>query len=420
MAKDPVDKPSAREEATMQPNENKPPKKASKRAATRKKASPAPRKASPAKSTAEAVEKKVAQPSADAAENSGKDPKSAAAAKSGKKAKPSEAPAAVTQSAPAASITDTAFTAEPSPQTSTATSEPEVSTVQQPETAAPAQEAPAAEAKPAAGQKPSEAPPKGPPAEKRSNAKPAGKPALAQTPPPAAKASEPMNKALLYGAAVLALLVLLIVVASIRNSGQYTVADLGDALEIRQGLFAPMGQQHLITIPDVQPPSENKTSYSRSEIYPLICEYYLKQADELMIAPGAPDFDAIKDRLNLALGYAVNSSDRSSIRFRLRAIDRTVLLYKAEVAASKGSLKDFWEAKTYLEKAASLEPDAIEAVHIRQRLEFVDRQMELIKSGTPSSAGGTAKPSSVLPEQGAGKDAQSPPAETTAPGPGTT
>ena len=69
----------------------------------------------------------------------------------------------------------------------------------------------------------------------------------------------------------------------------------------------------------------------------LAFKYYVSKADALMEVPGMPDFVGIKSYLNRALFFATTKSLRQTAEARINQIDRMILFYKADVAATKGT-----------------------------------------------------------------------------------
>ena len=119
--------------------------------------------------------------------------------------------------------------------------------------------------------------------------------------------ADPMDKAMKYGVAAFVLLIALIVGSSMINQGKYYIQSTDGALKIFQGSFAPMGEKLLISLPGVQAPEKAKDVYSKTDVYPLIFNYYVEKADTLLKVPGLPDFEGIKKYINKARPYAIDS-----------------------------------------------------------------------------------------------------------------
>ncbi|MGI9569318.1 MAG: hypothetical protein ACR2PH_06175, partial [Desulfobulbia bacterium] len=172
--------------------------------------------------------------------------------------------------------------------------------------------------------------------------------------------ADPMEKGMKYLAAAFAVLILLVIGSSMINQGKYYIHSTDGAIEVFQGSFAPMGEKLLISLPGVQAPEKAKDIYSKTDVYPIIFNYYVDKADTLLKVPGLPDFEGIKTYINKASPYAVTPASKDIVFKRLSNIDLMILLYKADVAASKSTLSDLKEAKGYLSEASRLDIDDIQ------------------------------------------------------------
>lgn len=201
----------------------------------------------------------------------------------------------------------------------------------------------------------------------------------AAIPPTNNEEPDTMNKMLFYGGGILALFVFLIVAASLQNMGKYEIIDNNGVVEVWKGRFSPIGSNLMISMKGVKPPSQMKANYTCEEVSPIVFQYYLNESDALMTAAGSPGFEEIKSSLKQAGEFALTTEDRTLIDNRLKAIDRTVLIYKADVAAARGTTEGLQTARVYLNKAATLKPDDIESNLIQQKLESVLKQMQAMK-----------------------------------------
>ena len=180
---------------------------------------------------------------------------------------------------------------------------------------------------------------------------------------------------ILCGIGLLLLIGFLVYTSNINKDNYYLRASEG-ALEVWKGTFSPAGKKRLVIMPGVKPPQEIKAGYSREEGYPLIFEYYVDKADALIHLPAMPDFVGIKTYLNRALIFATTEDHRKAVQIRLNRIDRVILYYKADVAASRGSVGGLESAIEFLDQAASLEPDEIEAELIEKRKKSI-RELQI-------------------------------------------
>ncbi|TES88436.1 MAG: hypothetical protein E3J94_08050, partial [Desulfobacteraceae bacterium] len=184
--------------------------------------------------------------------------------------------------------------------------------------------------------------------------------------------SDPMEKAMKYLVAAFVVLVAFIIGSSMINKNKYYINATDGALEIWQGRFAPMGEELLITLPGVEHPETIKDVYSKTDVFPLIFNYYVAKADTLLEVPGMPDFEGIKTYLNRALPYAATPDLSEAAYVRLNNIDLMILLYKADVAAGKATISDLEDAKGYLTEAARLDLDDLQIDLVSQKIDAVD------------------------------------------------
>jgi hypothetical protein len=205
-------------------------------------------------------------------------------------------------------------------------------------------------------------------------------------PPSTTKPADPAEKMLYYGIAGLALLVLIVVIASWMNTQHYYVKPGKDAVDIWQGKFAPKGVKHLISFPGLKMAEPIKDTYTAKEVFPIIYQYYLDKADSLLEVPGVPDFDSVKENLHQSQEYATTRVMKAIIKSRLDAINLMVLLYKADVAASKDSPEDLKAAQGYLKEALSYQMDELESTRIKKKAEAVNLKLERLNSAATKTA----------------------------------
>jgi len=210
-------------------------------------------------------------------------------------------------------------------------------------------------------------------------------------PPTETLPADPAEKMLYYGVAGFVLLVLIIVLASWMNTQHYYVKTSDGAVGIWQGKFAPKGAKHLISFPGLQMAKPIKDVYTANEVFPIIYQYYLDKADMLLEVPGMPDFDGVKEYLGKSLAYATNREMKKAINSRLDAINLMVLLYKAEVVASKNRLEDLNSALGYLKKALAYEMDELDSARIKQKVALVRTKIKDLKAAAKATAGDNGK-----------------------------
>ena len=183
-----------------------------------------------------------------------------------------------------------------------------------------------------------------------------------------------------YAAAVFVLLIALIIAASAMNSNKYYIKPSDGSVEIWQGKFSPMGEELLIMLPGTQPPETIKDVYSKADVYPLISNYYVEKADTLLQVPGMPDFEGIRAYLNKAMSYATSAEVSQIAQARLNDIDLMILTYKADVAASKETVADLENAKSYLAEAAKLDIDNLKLEIVKQKVDAIDEILAELKA----------------------------------------
>jgi len=191
---------------------------------------------------------------------------------------------------------------------------------------------------------------------------------------------DPMEKGMKYLAAAVVLLIALVVGSSMINNGKYYIRSTDGALEIFKGRFAPMGEELLISLPGVQQPEISKDVFSKTDVYPIIFDYYVEKADTLLKVPGLPDFEGIKQYLNKAMLYRTTPDSADAVFSRLNNIDLMILVYKADVAASKPTLADLQEAKGFLSEASRLDVDDAKLDLINEKMDVVDKKIASLKA----------------------------------------
>lgn len=207
-------------------------------------------------------------------------------------------------------------------------------------------------------------------------------------PPCATKSADPAEKMLYFGVAGFVLLVLIVVIASWMNTQHYYVKPGKEGVDIWQGKFAPKGARHLISFPGLKLAEPIQDTYTANEVFPIIYQYYLDKADMLLDVPGVPDFDGVKLHLHKSLDYATTKEMKTVVKSRLDAINIMVLLYKADVAASKNSPEDLQAARGFLKEALSYQVDELELTRIKQKDEAVKMKLERLNSATAETEAG--------------------------------
>jgi len=189
------------------------------------------------------------------------------------------------------------------------------------------------------------------------------------------KRPNPRATGMMILAAGIIFLMALVIAASVSNRASYYLTAANGAVEIWQGRFAPMGKVKILILPGAQAPVPVKDIYNKKEINAIAFSYYIDRADMLLEASDMPDFSDIKRYLKMALSHGVTDEMRRTASKRLNTIDMMIYLYKADVAASKGTLADFKKALEYMGKAAGLELDAAQSDLVNKKIQFIKELM---------------------------------------------
>ncbi len=198
-------------------------------------------------------------------------------------------------------------------------------------------------------------------------------------PPVMTKGSDPMATTIKLCIVGFVLLIAIILKVSASNQTHYYLKPTKAGVEIWQGIFAPLGEDLIILLPDAEKPESIQAAYSKQEIYPLIFNYYVKKADELLEKPGMPDFEGIKINLDKALPYAASEKLRTVAKARRNNIDVMILLYKTEVAVSKETIPDYEAALEYLKEAQALDVDGSNTDLIKQKTKSINTSLAKLK-----------------------------------------
>ncbi len=179
----------------------------------------------------------------------------------------------------------------------------------------------------------------------------------------------------------ISLIMLLIFFISTLNTRSYYIKSTDGAIEIWQGQFAPLGRERLITLPGAVLTEHIKDSYSKEEIFPIACNYYLDRSDAFLNVAGMPDLEIIKSDLNKARSYAVTKQLKDAVGSRLNAINFMVFLYNADVATSNATISGLKKAKDCLEQAKKLTTDKEKSEMVDKKIDKIQQMLELEKSG---------------------------------------
>ena len=184
---------------------------------------------------------------------------------------------------------------------------------------------------------------------------PGAEPVAEYKPPPPEMSPGPggTSTAVKAGLGVLAVLILIIIGTSFSNRGMFYLKDVDGGGQVWRGKFAPIGKELVLHLEGMAVPQPAQDVYSKEEVYPMTFRYFLDKADALLDDPEGPDFSRIKGYLHQAASYAPTGALRNRVQARLKGIDFVVLLHRADIALTKGTLPDLQAAKGHLDKAAS-------------------------------------------------------------------
>jgi hypothetical protein len=189
------------------------------------------------------------------------------------------------------------------------------------------------------------------------------------------KESDPVSRVMKLAAAAFVLLIVLIIFASMSNRHRYYLKATDGAMELWQGDFAPMGNRLINTMPGMIAPKQTlnrmRDGVTSEEVFPLVSSYYLEKADALLDGSAMPDFEGIQSYLGKALQFAITENHRRAVANRLRDIDLMTLVYRADVAASRGTVADLEAAMGFLKKASALDLDDSQARLIKQKTKSI-------------------------------------------------
>ncbi len=197
-------------------------------------------------------------------------------------------------------------------------------------------------------------------------------------PEPEKSSFDPVHKMAKIGIATLALLLVIIIWASVTNHAKYFIVENRGSVEIWRGQFSPSGKQFFTVLHGTNGPEEIQDYYARDEVYPMIFNYYLNKADALLEVSGLPDYKSISEYLERAQNFTLNAQMGEAVTRRINNIQRLTLFYKIDVDISKGTQTALEAALENLEKVQTLTTDPAQLEAIAQKITYVtERQAEL-------------------------------------------
>jgi hypothetical protein len=166
-------------------------------------------------------------------------------------------------------------------------------------------------------------------------------------------------------------LFIMLYMASSSNHSKYYMVDGKAGAEVWQGNFSPMGKSYLLTLMGMELPETEQEFYTQSEIYPVICGFYLDQANAVLSEDNIPNLFQVKEYLEMAYNYATKDI-QEKIQKRLNGIDFMMFILKADMAMQKGAENDLEKAREYIEEAEALAEKNYQKDMIKNRLQLIN------------------------------------------------
>jgi hypothetical protein len=152
-----------------------------------------------------------------------------------------------------------------------------------------------------------------------------------------------------------------------------------------------MGEKLFLRLPGVQAPGTIAPVYNKNDVFPLAFNYYLEKADALLEGQAAAEFTSIKDLLLSARPYASTGAMRELVNNRLDGIDFMLLVYKADVAESRGTVSDMAAALEALDDAAMLAVDERQQSFIDGKIAAVEERLAALKAEAAAAEAASAQ-----------------------------
>jgi transposase len=139
-------------------------------------------------------------------------------------------------------------------------------------------------------------------------------------PPP----GEPVDKTLKYAIGAFALVIAILVMASVSNSNKFYFKHNQDMIELWQGKFAPMGETQVASFSDAKilEGLPEQRVYTKKQAFDAVSNYFIGRADKILNAGQTPDLKSAKACLLQASRYAVSEPTRQAVQIRLKSINR--------------------------------------------------------------------------------------------------
>ena len=221
----------------------------------------------------------------------------------------------------------------------------------------------------------------------------------------AKKKADPVERAIRYTVACLAVIFTLIVAASFTNYTKYYLKSNGGVVEVWKGRFSPVGEVQIAELPGSAMPATKKDIYTKAEALTLAFGYFISKADDLL-AEDVPDLQQIQSHLSQAGAFAFNDEYKNAVDTRLAGVNLMLLLYRADAAAAKGGPADLEKALKYLEEAAALKLTEPQALIVKKRAEAIQGILQAPEA--EPAAAPAEEPEAIAPENAAPEAAEEP------------
>jgi len=189
----------------------------------------------------------------------------------------------------------------------------------------------------------------------------------------------PMNSAVKMLIAIIGGLFGLLLIGSAMNTNNYYLTPSDNAVEIWQGKFSPTGKKLVMSVPGATVKEPVKSVYAKKEALVPAYNYYIAKAEALSKNRDVLDFKTIKSDLYKAIKFAPTIHDKKEAKARLNNIDFMFLIYKADAAAGKKTVKGCEAALKNLSKAAAYGPDKEQRELLNKKTAEINKQLSAIK-----------------------------------------
>lgn len=180
---------------------------------------------------------------------------------------------------------------------------------------------------------------------------------------------------------VILVLMMLLIGMSYSNSKDFYLRSKYGAVEVYQGNFAPVGKKLAYTLPGAVLPEDEKEVYTKHDVYPLICRYYIDKSDALLAVKGLPDFGGIQTDLDTASDFTITDELEKEVQARYDALNVMVALYKADVAAGSEDISVLKKVKKELKKTKKLKLDPEKKALVAAKYDEIVDRIKMIKRG---------------------------------------